>query len=181
MSQKILISGPPRSGKSTLIKKFIQYIEKDYFIVGFFTPEIRINNKRIGFDVKAIDSNIQFPLARKGKFEDTYKLGDYSVFVEKFNNFIVEYLENRIRDIETSNDARILLIDEIGKMELFSNKFETFLRNIFQRDFSIIATIGETLSHPIKSYLMTLPNICLFNASIEKQGEIFDEIAKNFS
>lgn len=181
MSPKILISSTPRSGKSTLMKMLTDYFKKDYSIVGFLTPEIRKNNKRIGFDMKSIDSTIRFPLARKATVVDTHRLGNYSVFVEKFNNFIEEYLENKIRDYGTPNESHILFFDEIGKMELFSNSFEIFLRNIFRLDISIIATIGKTLSHPIGSYLMNLPEICFFEISIDIKIDIFKEIVKYFS
>ncbi|GAH85681.1 unnamed protein product, partial [marine sediment metagenome] len=55
---KILITGPPRCGKSTLISKLIEYYnnKKDYTIYGFLTPEIRERGNRIGFNIVDIYS-----------------------------------------------------------------------------------------------------------------------------
>ncbi|MFW9988471.1 MAG: nucleoside-triphosphatase, partial [Candidatus Odinarchaeota archaeon] len=51
MTKKILITGPPRCGKSTLISKLINYYtnEKNFMIFGFLTPEVRERGNRIGF------------------------------------------------------------------------------------------------------------------------------------
>ena len=41
MRYKALITGPPRCGKSTLIQKLITYyLENNYKISGFLTPEV---------------------------------------------------------------------------------------------------------------------------------------------
>ena len=46
MSKKILITGPPRCGKSTLISKLLSYyFKKNYVIWGFQTPEARKGGK----------------------------------------------------------------------------------------------------------------------------------------
>ena len=55
---KILITGPPRCGKSTLISKLTTHYEKlGREIRGFLTPEIKHDGKRIGFDVLDIETN----------------------------------------------------------------------------------------------------------------------------
>ena len=44
---KIAITGSPRSGKTTLVKELLQYINA----VGFYTEEVRRNGRRYGFDI----------------------------------------------------------------------------------------------------------------------------------
>lgn len=171
MKPKILITGPPRCGKSTLISKLIEHLSKNFKIYGFLTPEIRKENKREGFYVEDIYSKKRFPLARVGDFNTKYKLGKYSVFVHDFENYINEFLDT-IKDIPDL----IICIDEIGKMELFSKKFQELVKKLFQSDDIIIATIGKKIKHPIKDYILNLSNSVLFNLTLENQEEIFKEI-----
>ena len=70
MNPKILITGPPRCGKSTMISKLIEfYSKKNYKFYGFLTPEVKKINKREGFDVQDIHSKERFPLARIGNYK----------------------------------------------------------------------------------------------------------------
>ena len=51
MRLKIIITGAPESGKSSLISRFITHFgEKGYLVRGFITPEVQEKGKRIGFD-----------------------------------------------------------------------------------------------------------------------------------
>ncbi|MDL1986092.1 MAG: hypothetical protein LWX08_00310, partial [Deltaproteobacteria bacterium] len=52
-SKNILVTGPPRCGKSTLIEKVILCIEKP--MTGFFTREIKEKGKRVGFSIITLD------------------------------------------------------------------------------------------------------------------------------
>jgi len=172
MKPKILITGPPRCGKSTLISKLIEHFTlRNLKIYGFLTPEIRKENKREGFYVEDIYSKKRFPLARVGNFNTKYKLGKYSVFVQDFENYINEFLDS-IKDIP----GLIFCIDEIGKMELFSKKFQELIKKLFQSNDIIIATIGKNIKHPIKDYILNISNSVLFNLNLENQEEIFQEI-----
>lgn len=172
MKPKILITGPPRCGKSTLISKLIEHFSKKNFkIYGFLTPEIRKENKREGFYVEDIYSKKRFPLARLGNFNTKYKLGKYSVFVHDFENYINEFLDS-IKDIPDL----IFCIDEIGKMELFSKNFQELVKKLFQSDDIVIATIGKKIKHPIKDYILKVSNSVLFNLTLENQEDIFKEI-----
>jgi len=48
-------------------------------------------------------------------------------------------------------------------MELFSKRFQNFITKIFASNISIIATVGLTISHPIKDHLLNIPDVNLFN------------------
>jgi len=179
MTVKIIIIGPPRSGKTTLINILIEKLKTKYEISGFLTPEVRKKGRRIGFDVKSIGANIRIPLARKDGYDVKYQLGSYNVFINKFNKFLREYIKTDIR-INNSDEKKeqIVLIDEIGKMELFSKEFENFLKEIFNSNTSIIATIGKTLNHPIKLNLKASPDVKFFELSRQNQKLILSAILK---
>ncbi|MFX1359074.1 MAG: nucleoside-triphosphatase [Promethearchaeota archaeon] len=171
MVLKILISGPPRCGKSTLILKLIEYYSKKNFkIKGFLTPEIRNENRRIGFDIEEISSDIRYQFARIGDYETLYKLGKYCVFINKFES-VISNLENV--DFE---QVDLMIIDEIGKMELFSKKFQNFIINIFEGEFNIIATIGRNIKLPCKNALNGIQNLYKFDLSFQNQQEVYKQI-----
>lgn len=172
MTEKILITGPPRCGKSTLISKLIEYynIEKNYTIHGFLTPEIRERGDRIGFNIVDIYSGKISQLARVGDFKTKYKLGKYNVFIQEFDKYIEDNLSLEEKTID------LIVIDEIGKMELFSYKFQDFIKNVFSTKISILATIGLKLSHPLKTYLFNLPSVLLLNLDKRNSQLIFEKV-----
>jgi nucleoside-triphosphatase len=47
--RNILITGPPGCGKSTLIEKIVNRIERP--VTGFFTREIKKEGRRVGYSV----------------------------------------------------------------------------------------------------------------------------------
>ena len=171
MKTKILITGPPRSGKSTLIVRLIKYISKRQITAyGFLTPEVREGNNRIGFDIVDIKTKEREKLARKGSFNTKHHVGKYCVFIEKFEKFL-SHFEN----IKFQQDD-LIIIDEIGKMELFSKKFQEFIIKIFASNISIIATIGLTVKHSMKDHLLNLPNVKLFNLNSQNFHRTYQKI-----
>ncbi|MFX1499742.1 MAG: nucleoside-triphosphatase [Promethearchaeota archaeon] len=172
MIHKILITGPPRCGKSTIISKLIDYYknEKNFSIYGFLTPEVKVGDIRNGFDILDINSGNIFPLARVGDFKTKYRLGKYSVFIEEFNKYIEENLNLK------EKGANLIVIDEIGKMELFSKRFLNFIKSVFSLEVSILATISLKLNHPIKNYLRELPSVTFLDLNRQNFQVIFKKI-----
>ena len=171
MSSKILITGPPRCGKSTLISKLIDYYRKKNSIIrGFLTPEVKKEGNRIGFDIVDIYSGEKARLARAGNYNTHNRIGKYNVFIEEFEKMISNLNFNKV------DERDLIIIDEIGKMELFSQKFQNILRTLFSSDIPILATIGLRITHPIKDFLMNLPKLLLIHLTRQNFEKIFEEI-----
>jgi nucleoside-triphosphatase THEP1 len=128
---KILITGYPQSGKTTLVMKFLKQTTLD--CVGFYTEEIR--NKqgiREGFKVVGISTGQEGILAHVN-VKSEYRVGKYGVNLVDFEKVALKEMEK---------EADLVIIDEIGKMELFSKLFKTQLLKCLERG-NVLATITK--------------------------------------
>jgi nucleoside-triphosphatase THEP1 len=99
---------------------------------GFYTEEIRDDRgQRIGFGVISLEGK-RGELARKGMGNGP-RVGSYCVNVKDFERIALPSLE--------TGERRVLLIDEIGKMECYSKEFVRGVEKAFELDISILATI----------------------------------------
>ncbi len=128
---KILLTGRPGVGKTTVVMKVIQGFRGR--AGGFYTEEIRKENVREGFRIKTLDgrNGILAHVNRPGPF----RVGKYGVDVHAFDEIALPSLERALAREE------LIIIDEIGKMELFSRRFRSLLQQILASDERILGVI----------------------------------------
>src|SRR4030042_3143717 len=131
ISKPILLRGKPGIGKTTIIKKLCEKLPRES-TQGFYTIEVRDGSERIGFDVVTL-SGKRGILARKNT-SFPRKVGKYGVDVVSFEEIALPELQIR-------EQTKLIIIDEIGKMECFSGKFVQQVQLLFNSHFRIIATI----------------------------------------
>ena len=154
MPEWILVTGQPSSGKTTAVKKLVDFLQSNGKICkGFYTDEV-LDTKtgdRIGFDVVTVPGGLRGPLARKaGSFKSKYKTGNYFVDVPSFESLALPSLtvstsshdkndkksnkpknDNDDDDNSQSSSSEIILVlDEIGRMELHSTAFADLVRQL---------------------------------------------------
>jgi nucleoside-triphosphatase len=171
MSAKILLTGLPGCGKTTAVMNIIASLGCEK-VAGFYTQEIRENNNRKGFRWKRLDgaAGTLAHVDIKGRF----KVGKYGVDVADFEKAVVPFLDTE------QTDAELFVIDEIGKMECFSEKFVATTRGLFASDKSILATVarkGAGLIPEVKNY----PGTQLFKLTRENRDKTIDEILQLLS
>jgi nucleoside-triphosphatase THEP1 len=132
MVKHLLITGKPKSGKTTLIKNIYSSLSSIYNMSGFWTAEVLLNNKRIGFDIHTLDGKRAI-LARTNNVAKKYHVGKYFVILEDLERIAIPLLYV---------DCDIIILDEIGKMELFSLKFKKAVIDALDSQKLVLATIG---------------------------------------
>jgi len=130
MRRRILLTGPPGCGKTTIVRKVSGILGE--MASGFYTEEIRDAQKqRIGFRVVTLDGNggeLAGKISGPGP-----RVGSYRVNVGSFERVALPSLE--------IVEGRILIIDEIGKMECCSEEFVRSVGKAFEADIAILATV----------------------------------------
>jgi len=181
-SAKILLTGVPGCGKTTAVMKIIENLSREK-VAGFYTQEIRENNKRKGFSWASLDgaTGILSHIDIKGPAYPEacpsgrpLRVGKYGVNVEGFEEAVVPIL-----DVDYS-DAELFVIDEIGKMECFSKKFVAAVRRLFASDKSVLATVaqkGSGLIFEVKNH----PDVKLFNLTVKSRDKTIAEISQILS
>lgn len=129
-----LLTAPPRTGKSTAIKKIVNMLGPNN-CGGFYTEEIRKDGDRVGF--KIISLNGEEGILADVSSESPYKISRYGVNLKVFENIGLKELYRTIY----SSDIKYLIIDEIGPMQLFSNEYKELLLKMLLINKSVIGTI----------------------------------------
>ena len=139
----ILVTGPPRSGKSTLIEEVVNKIKRP--ATGFFTRELRDKGKRVGFLIATLDGKTGI-LAHQN-IKSRYKVGKYGVNLGDLDQVAVP-------SMLPCTDDQLVVIDEIGKMECFSRLFKETLLRVLSLDNQVIGSIalkGDRFMQTIKN------------------------------
>lgn len=129
----LLIVGPPGIGKTTLMKRLTQAL-RGRPIDGFLTEEAREHEQRVGFWLSSLDGR-QVLLAHRA-MQAGYRVGPYTVNVQVLDETAVQIVRRGIQQ------AFVLFLDELGKMELCSEAFQRAVQEAFDRGPSIVATAG---------------------------------------
>jgi nucleoside-triphosphatase len=131
--KNILITGMPGVGKTTLIRNLITSL-RGLHITGFFTLEIREKGARKGFELIGLDGTKR--LLSHVSFKSRFRVSKYGVDVAGFERFL-----DSQRFL--MQDSDLFLIDEIGKMECFSEKFLRLVTAILDSEIPVVATIAS--------------------------------------
>jgi nucleoside-triphosphatase THEP1 len=142
-SSNILLTGPPRSGKSTLIEKVIKKIKRP--ATGFLTRELREKGKRVGFLIETVDGKTG--LLAHQNIKSNHRVGKYRVNLENLDQIAVPSM------LPSSAD-QLVVVDEIGKMECFSRLFRETLLRVLSAENQVIGSIalkGDRFIQSIKN------------------------------
>jgi nucleoside-triphosphatase len=128
--KNILLTGAPSSGKTTVIKKIVQKL--DYPTIGFYTEEEWLDGRRVGFVMKTLDGKRAY-LAHQDIKSD-FHIRRYGVSIENIEAVAAP-------SIYPQDQNCIIILDEIGKMECFSEAFKQTVIRVLEAPNIIIGTI----------------------------------------
>lgn len=160
----ILLTGKPASGKTTLLKSLLLQLPGK---IGFFTEEVR-EKERLGFKVVTLEGKEAIFAHRD--FKSPYKVSAYGVDLMVFNTLVLKELRRALDE-----PCNFVVIDELGKMELFSEEFKAICLKILERK-RVFGTIS-LLKDPFLDAIRKRKDVCILNVTAE-EFEMVKEKAK---
>jgi len=169
--KNFLLEGQPGSGKTTLIKKMIHRLSH-FKLGGFYTEEIRESGHREGFRIHTLDG--KEGILAHVDFIHGSRVGKYGVDVLTFEGMVIPCLKHAV------NETDLIVIDEIGKMELFSEKFRKAVMACLYSDVSLVATI-MIHAHPFTDEIKMRSDVKRLMVTRETQGFVIEELLEELS
>jgi nucleoside-triphosphatase len=140
---KIGITGLPNSGKTQTLLKIIEMLEAEEMTVGgMITDVIIFRNKKVGFYV------IDWLTKKKRKFahlniESNVHVEEYGVDMRALDGVGVKAIRRAIKD------ADVIVIDEVGKMEVESESFVQAVKDALDSDKPLLLTLHKKSRNPL--------------------------------
>lgn len=179
MSQTVLLTGAPGSGKTTLIRRVLDHLDR--LAGGFYTQEIRTHGvrkgpglrkgpgSRKGFEIVTLDG-------RRGTLahvdiDGQPRVSRYGVDLDTLDRLAVGAIR------EATAAGGLVVIDEIGPMEILSERFQEAVLDAVQGPSPVLGTIVQR-RQPFADRVKALPGVTLLQVRRENQEALLTHILK---
>ena len=140
---KIGITGLPGAGKTHVLRRVIEMLEQDDMVIGgMLTEPIIEKDDRVGFMI------MDWMTKEEGIFahvniDSKIVVGKYGVDLEILEKIGVNAINN------ASKETDLIVIDEVGKMEVESILFIEAVRNSMETEKPLILTLHKKSRNPL--------------------------------
>lgn len=135
MDRLIFLTGRSGVGKTSVLLKAVEILRaKGYKIGGMVSQEFRKGGVRMGFEIVDLATGMKGWLAHINQMVGP-RVGKYRVNLNDLNNIGVSSI------IKAVEEADIIIVDEIGPMELFSTDFKNAVIGVINSKKPMIGTI----------------------------------------
>lgn len=164
MQKNILITGVPKSGKSTLLKKVIAGLSNK---TGLVTNEILGESGRLGFEIET--STGQKAVLSHVDFQTNIKVGKYFVNIAA--------LESVLLTVANFDADTTLYLDEVGEMQLHSEKFKALVSQYLNSTNVCLITVSKVFASDFIDTLKGRADVLLVEVSPETRDELEEFVA----
>jgi nucleoside-triphosphatase len=166
---RVLIEARPGAGKTTAVSRLSDLLrEAGVPLSGFLTRELRETGRRVGFEIETFGG--ERGLLAHVDIKGPPRVGRYGVDVEAFERLALKALDSPAEE-------GVVLIDELGKMELASERFGEAVRELWERPLPIVATVQAT-RHPFTDALKRKRGVSRIRLTAANRDRLPGEVAE---
>lgn len=165
MVPRIAVTGPPGIGKSTLVQNVLEASGRK--AGGMLAREKRFKDRRIGFELLDIATGALGTLAdERGSGQ---KLGKYRVHPDDLEKIGAKAIENAL-------SCEIIVVDEVGPMELTSRRFAAAVERAIASEKPMLVVLHEWSAHPLAKKIRATFQVTTLTR--ENRDPLVQEIAR---
>jgi nucleoside-triphosphatase len=167
VEQALLLSGAPGTGKTSLIREAVAGMAGK--VGGFYTQEIRIGGVRQGFEIITLDGTRA--ILAHINIRSSRHVGKYGVDIEALDRVGVQSVHHALEG------QAIVVVDEIGKMELFSAAFREAVMETLESGHRLLGTIMQK-AHPWADAIKADPRVKVLSVTRTNHRQVLEDISR---
>ena len=157
------LTGRPGVGKTTVLLKIIEELKKQGFRVGgLVSREVREDGSRVGFKVIDLEDGREGWLAHIRQSVGP-RIGKYRVCMSDLESIGVEAI------LKAARKADVVVIDEVGPMELFSQSFKRAVSEALESGKIVLGTIHYRIKDSFISEIKERRGVVIFEVTRENR------------
>jgi nucleoside-triphosphatase len=164
---RLLVEARPGAGKTTALRRLAELLRESRTpLAGFTTEELREGRRRVGFAVESLDGE-RGTLAHV-ELPGPPRVGRYGVDLAAFERIALPALQ--------PPGGGVVLIDELGKMELASERFRAAVEGLLDEPVPLAATV-HAARHPFTERLKRRSDVELVRLTAANRDALPAELA----
>jgi nucleoside-triphosphatase len=168
----LLLTGAPGVGKTTVLIKAVDALKAQGVSVGgMISREARAGNVRIGFEIINLTNSKHGWLAHVNQRTGP-QVGKYHVNLEDLDNIGAQAIMQALEKCD------VIAIDEIGPMEMFSQKFKQAVKQALESKKLVLAVVHAKARDPLIAEAKQRGDAETFTVTLANRDMLAEEITK---
>lgn len=167
MKRILLLTGRPGVGKTTVLQRVIQDLSsRGYDIGGMITREVREGGARIGFEIEDLTNGRRGWLARVDQPFGP-RVGKYKVNLKGLDSVGARAI------LDAVHESDVIVIDEIGPMELCSSSFREAVKKAVNSNKPILGTVHYRARNPLIESIKKREDAEIIEVTVKNRDSLY--------
>jgi nucleoside-triphosphatase len=172
LKRVLLLTGSPGVGKTTVLMKTVNTLKgTEYRVGGMISREIRESGTRVGFEILDLNRSKRGWLAHVNQKRGP-QVGKYRVNIEDLNAIGAQAI------LDAVGNCDVVAIDEIGPMELFSEKFKEAARKALESRKLVVAIVHWKAQDTLISEAKKRGDTEIITVTIENRENLHEQLVE---